>query len=128
MSAREAPLCRADALLLQPNWAEGDQTTAPQFPTKHSPLGCRQQVTLKFPRKNKEEISAAGQQQGLKLKCPTPTAKEGHGFLPSQALCPDGAMGRREAVNEPSSWASWCPEQGIDSSGRKSPHLAQAAE
>lgn len=81
MSAWEAPLCRAEALLLQPNWAEGEIPRPPPrnspSPTKHSPLGCRQQVTLKFPRKNKEEISAAGQQQGLKLKCPTPKDRTG---------------------------------------------------
>lgn len=41
----------------------------PQLPLpKHSPLGCRQQVTLELPRQNKKEVSAAGQQQGLQLE------------------------------------------------------------
>lgn len=30
----------------------------------------------------------------------------------------DGAMGRREVINEPSPGVSWSPVQGIDSSGR----------
>lgn len=40
----------------------------------------------------------------------------------------DGAMGPREAISEPSSFLDvLASSEGIDSSGKNSPHLAQAA-
>lgn len=101
----------------------------PPLLPKHSPQGwgADSRFTPKFPGKNKEEISAAGQQQGLKLERrknfpmpKEPAAKEWHGFLPSQALCPREQRGPwvGEAVEEPTPVASWPPAQGIDSSGK----------